>query len=335
MRALAFATTLAFCAVTLGSHGAAWAEEVEPQVRLPLTIEKIRYRASGKVRHGDLTVTEEGLEFTARKKSFFIPMERIWVLSFGKMKYDVETNWIVMSVGVSRPRDSVGIRDGDKWGIGGRTGEIFDQLRRLFRQLSAAQYRVAPGFRIYEDPNADCSLAIPESWNVFIESLVLAGSHSPSGTTILSRDRIRQSAGSLGGRADDLEKLDAVLDGESPGIFLERSRAGRGMGCRRFSKAAVKELVSRAHEDRLFGEGYQMVQAPAASPFVVDGCEALRIRGRSRRVDGIEVQLDMVAAASNETLYVFGMRALGDRYESDLVVFETAMSTVKFGVALE
>ena len=47
------------------------------------------------------------------------------------------------------------------------------------------------------------------------------------------------------------------------------------------------------------------------------------------------MQLDLAAAASNETLYVFGMRALVDRYESDLETFETAMSTVKFGVAME
>ena len=43
----------------------------------------------------------------------------------------------------------------------------------------------------------------------------------------------------------------------------------------------------------------------------------------------------MVAVAPGETLYVFGLRTLDQRYASDLETFDTALSTVKFSVASE
>ncbi len=336
----AFAIVATLClggAAPIAFDGAPATEGQAPRVSLPLTIEKIWYRSSGKRRHADLTITEDGFEFTARKKVFSFPMDRIRVISFGKMKNDVDTDWIVMSVGVTRPYDIVGFRDGKKWGYGGRTREIFYDLRRVLKSLSVAQYRISPGYQSYEDPNSGCTLAVPESWSSYVESLVLIGSHSPSGTTILSAEPIRHIETTASGKTksvDDLEMLDAILAGMTPGIFIERSRAGQGMGCRGFSKSARQRLLTRASEDRLFGEGHEVVEAVTASPGVVDGCEALRIRGRSRRDDGTEVVLDLMAAAPGETLYVFGLRASGERYASDLETFETALSTVKFSVAL-
>ncbi len=336
----AIAATLCLCgAAPIASDAAPAAEGEVPRVSLPLTIERVWYRSSGRRRQADLTVTEDAFEFTARKKVFSIPLDRIRVISYGKMKiWDVDTNWIVMSVGVTRPYDIVGFRDGQKWGYGGRTREIFDDLRRLLKQLSVAQYRISPGYQSYEDPDSGCTLAIPESWSSYVESLVLVGSHSPSGTTILSAEPIRYIETTASGETesvDNLETLDAILAGQTPGISIERSRAGRGMSCRGFTAAARERLLARAREDRLFGEGHEVVEAVAASSDVVDGCEAVRIRGRSRRVDGTEVVLDLMAAAPGETLYVFGLRTLDERYASDLETFETALSTVKFRVAVD
>ncbi len=337
--AFAIAATLCLCgAALIASDTAPAAEGQAPRVSLPLTIEKVWYRSSGRRRQADLTVTEDAFEFTARKKVFSFPLGRIRVISFGKMKNDVDTDWIVLSVGVTRPYDIVGYRDGQKWGYGGRTREIFEDLRRLLKELSAAQYRISPGYQSYEDPNSGCTLAIPESWSSYVESLVLVGSHSPSGTTILSAEPIRHIETNASGHTrsvDDLEILDAILAGQTPGISIERSRAGRGMGCRGFSAAARERLLARAREDRIFGEGHEVVEAVAVSSGVVDGCEAVRIRGRSRRNDGTEVVLDLMAAAPGQTLYVFGLRTLDERYASDLETFETALSTVKFSVALD
>jgi len=337
--AFAIAATLCFGgAASIASDIAPAVEGQAPRVSLPLTIEKVWYRSSGKRRQADLTVTEDAFEFTARKKVFSFPLDRIRVISFGKMKNDVDTDWIVMSVGVTRPYDIVGFRDGQKWGYGGRTRELFHDLRRVLKELSAAQYRTSPGYQSYEDLNSGCTLAIPESWNSYVESLVLVGSHSPSGTTILSAEPIRRVEIGASGETrpvDDLETLDAILAGQTPGIFIERSRAGRGMSCRGFSAAARERLLVQAREDPLFGEGHEVVEDVAASSGVVDGCEAVRIRGRSRRHDGAEVVLDLMAVAPGQTLYVFGLRTPGERYANDLKTFETALSTVKFSVALD
>ena len=335
--AFVIAATLCLCGASpIAFDGAPSAEDEAPRVSLPLTIERIWFRSSGKRRHADLTITEDGFEFTAKKKVFSFPLDRIQVISFGKMKNDVDTDWIVMSVGVTRPYHVVGFRDGKKWGYGGRTREMFYDLRRVLKKLSAAQYRVSPGYQSYEDPNSGCALAVPGSWSSYVESLVLMGSHSPSGTTILSAEPIRKVETTPSGETksvDDLEILDAILAGMTPGIFIERSRAGHGMGCRGFSAGARERLLARAREDRLFGEGYEVVEAVAASSGVVDGCEGVRIRGRSRRDDGTEVVLELMAAAPGKTLYVFGLRASSERYASDLETFETALETVKFSVA--
>jgi len=322
---------------TLGLCGAMSIASDTAGVSLPLTVEKVWYRSSGKQRHVYLTVTEDTIEFTARKKVFSFPLDRIQVISFGKMRHDVDTDWIVMSVGVTRPYDVVGFRDGQNWGYGLRTREIFDDLRNVLRNLSAAQYRVSPGYQIYEDPGGG-TLAFPESWSAYVESLVWTGSRSTSGTTILSAEPIRHIETAANGETksvDDLQALDAVLAGQTPGIFIERSPAGRGMGCRKISAAARERLLARAREDRLFGEGHEVVEAVSASSGVVDGCEAVRIRGRSRRDDGTEMVLELMAAVADRTLYVFGLRTLAERYESDLETFDTALSTVKFRVGLE
>ena len=324
------------CVATVAAESSAAADE-KPQVSVPVTIEKIWYRSGGKKRLGDLTITADELEVQAKKKSFVIPLDRIQVISYGKMKKNVETDWIVMSVGVSQPFDIVGIRDGSKWGFGSRTREVYFQLRSLLRRLGAAQYRVEQGYQVYEDPDASCALAIPDNWSTYLDSVVLVGSRSPSGTTIFSEEPIRSTETTPEGvtrPVDDLETLDALLAGEISGFFVERLNARSGMSCEGFSRGARERMLDRVREDPLFGESCRMQGVPETAEHTVGECEALRVIGRCARDDGKPVLLDLVATASGETLYVFGLRALEERYEKDLEVFERALSTVKFSVAV-
>ena len=99
-------------------------------------------------------------------------MERIHFISFGKLKGDVDTDWVVFSVGVAPPYGIVGVKDGRKLGFGTRTRELFENLRDVARELSAAQFRVPAGYRAYEDPAGECSLAIPEEWSEYLRSMV-------------------------------------------------------------------------------------------------------------------------------------------------------------------
>jgi len=308
-----------------------------PRIDLPLTIEKVWFRSGGKRREGDLTVTRDGLEFTARKKAFSIPLDRVHVISFGKMRGDVDTDWVVLAVGVTPPHDLVGFRDGKKWGYGGRTSEIFNQLRRVFEQLSAAQYRVPPGRKPYEDPDRTCAIAIPENWSSYLESLVLIGGRAARGTTIVSAEPIRSVETSEDGvrkAVDDLELLDAILAGESPGFFIERRDLNRGMSCDGFSRNARERVLERAQSDIVFGAEYEVLEPLTLSERAVGGCAGVHVLGRTRRPDGVEVVLELYAVAQGETFYVFGLRALADRFDEFREPLASSVATVKFGVAL-
>jgi len=306
------------------------------RIALPLAFDRVWFRSGGKKREGDLIVTEQALELTARKKAFSIPLDRIHAISLGTMSGDVDTEWIVMAVGVRPPYDLVGIRDGAKWGYGARTQEFYTKLRRVFEQLAVAQYDVPAGHKPYEDPDRSCTIAIPEDWNSYLESLVLVGGRAARGTTMLTEARIRRIERSADGQAravDDLELLDAILAGESPGFFIERADAERGMNCDRLSGGARERLLERARGDLVFGEGFDVLEAPRASDSRVGGCAALQVVGRSRRPDGAEVVLELFAAAKHGTLYLFGVRALADRYERFREPFVVAVESATFAVA--
>jgi hypothetical protein len=332
-RALAIFTAAWLCGVAPPVQPAGGTATDPQTIDLPLTIEKLWYRTAGKRRQGFLTISQDGLEFTARKRAFLIPLDRIQFISYGPMKGDVDTAWVLLTVGVTPPYDLVGFRDGKKWGYGGRTDEIHARVRGALRQLGAAQYRVPPGLQVYEDPDQGCALTFDDDWNVYLESLVVLSSRSPWGTTILSEQPIRRVEKTAGGEVknvDDLELLDNILAGESPAFFIERGRVGRGMRCEGFTKNGREQVLSKAREDIVFGEHYEVLEPPSASAQVVGGCDALRVVGRSRRADGEEVVLELYAAAHGDTLFVFGLRALADRYQDYREPFADAVSTVKF-----
>ena len=124
-----------------------------------------------------------------------------------------------------------------------------------------------------------------------------------------------------------------LIAGESPGFFVERGRASRGMSCTGFSESARERVLRRARQDIVFGEDFEVLTAPAATVDTGGECVALHIVGRSRRPDGAELVLELYAAARGETLYVFGLRALADRYEDHRKAFAVSIATVKFAGA--
>ena len=336
-RTAAWVVAAALAGAAPGPPAAEPPQSGRPQVALPLAIDRLWLRAGGERREGDLIVSASGLEFTARKRVFSYPLDRVRVLSLGKMAGDVDTEWVVLAVGVSRPYDLIGLRDGSKWGYGGRTQEIYHQLRSVMKQLGAAQFRVPPGHVVHEDPEHTCTFAIPDGWSSYLDSLVVLGGRAALGTTILSRDRVRyvEREGSADARVvDDLELLDRILAGESPGFFVERTEAGRGMRCEGFSAAGKERVLQRARDDLVFAEGWEVVQAPAVTAAEIGGCQGLHVVGRSRRPDGAEVVLELYAAAPGDRLHLFGLRALAARLDEHREPFATAVATVTFGVAL-
>jgi hypothetical protein len=305
------------------------------EVSLPLTIERVWFKASKKLvsSGGDLTISQEGLELVTQKKTLLIPLEDLYVLSWGRFKSDVDTDWAVLGIGASGPADLLAIRDGKKLGYGQRTRQIYESLQSALKQLGAAQYDVPPGFEAYDVFSQQFSMAVPQGWDQHVESLVVQGDGHSWGTTIFSSEEIEHpKPDSTGIRLQDDPNLQRVLSGEVPAFFVGRSTAESGMSCTGFTDKAKRKLLEREENRAADLLGYPMVEPFTLTPATAGLCSGLRARGVSLRPDGDRVRIDIYLVANEETLYVAGVRLLDKHYEATRELFETAVSTIRFSV---
>ncbi len=309
-----------------------------PELVLPVTVDEVWYRnyqkrGIGKPYSisGNLTVSADAIEIVNRKKKVTIKMDDVRIVSFGKMKGDVDTDWVVLGLGGSGSDRIVGIRDGKRMGYGGRTRAMYETILGGARQAAAGQFRVPEGFRLYEELMDFCTLAVPESWTSYLESLVFVGDGVPWGRIVFSAESIRRVERKEDGSAlviEDREVLSRVIEGEVPAFYIERRPSGRGMSCNGFSAKAQQRLIADLGRD----PGGPEADGLTVRPLTIDGCSGLGIRGRSG--DGeAAAEIEIRAVAHRDTLYLFGMRASADQFDSRLPPFDTAISSVKFSAA--
>lgn len=328
------AATLAAMALSLGLA-------VADSAALPLTIEHVWFHVPrGQVLFnivntaGDLTITEHGISFSTRQKTEEIPLERIQLISYGKIKGNVDTDWALLGIGDERVDSIVGIRDGRKFGYGQKSWEIYEQIKSALAGLGAAQYRVPQGLRIFDDFDLQFTLAIPEAWQAYLESLVIVGERAPWGTIVFSSAPIRLPGAAGDGKpAIDRSLLAEVLAGSVPAFFVERRQVEKGMRCDGFTEKGLERLLQLAAEGRLFLGGGRLAESPAVTPELIDRCKGLRLRARSVSTAGVETALDLHTAADRDTLFVFGVRASPETYEESRKALEAALSTLKFSIA--
>ena len=327
----------ALSATAAGPPPAESAATPPTESRLPLTISNLWYRAEGKRREGHLTVDREGLEFVAKKQAFSIPLDTIQFISYGTTARDVDTDWVMLSLGEKPPYEVVGFRDGAKLGFGGRTQQIYDTLRRAMKELKAAQYRAPAGQRVHEDPEHRAAFLVPEGWHTYVDSFVQQSGTSRTATAVLSEAEIRRMEKQAEGpprAVDDLAQLDAVLAGERAGFTFEQREAGRGATCASLTDGARRAALELALADPIHSQPFTPAGEPQATDVELGGCLALRIVGKSRRADGTEVVLELHIVARDQTLYAFRLHALADRYERFREPYAAALASLKFGAAL-
>jgi hypothetical protein len=309
----------------------------ERQVQLPLTIERVWFKPSKKLisSGGDLTISEEGLELVTKKKTVLIALDDLYVLSYGRFKSDVDTEWSVLGIGQRGPAELLAIRDGKKLGYGQRTQRIYDKLKAALQQLAAAQYDVPPGYVTYEAFAKQFTLAIPANWDTHSESLVVEGDGRAWGTAIFSAEEIEYAHRPMGQivHIEDDPVLRRVFAGEVPAFFVARRQAESGMDCTGFSEKARRRLVEREQQRTVDVLGYALEAPFSLSPATVGLCSGLRAQGRSRRPDGQAILIDLYLVAHERTEYVFGIRALEETYAAARQPFDTALATLKFSVA--
>jgi len=338
MLALAAASWLFQPAVADGATR--FAEPIET-LNLPLTIERVWYRKgtsygfSGGRKSGDLTIDETALTLTTRKGALTIPIETLHTISHGKMRGDVNTDWIVIALNEEQGRRLIGLRDGRKFGYGQRTAEIYETLLAAARQLGVAQYRVPEGFETYDRMAGQYLLALPKGWSIHPRELTEIGDQAIWGALVFSpRPLAPDPALPPKQREAALRAAMELVDsGRSGAIFMQRHKAQGGMRCKGFTDKAVEELLHWAGQDRVFAGSRGVEESTRTEEAMVDGCAGLRIVKRMRRQDGTELVLDLRAVSDDDTVFLLGLRSRADRYESDLATFDAVMGTVRFSVA--
>lgn len=345
-RVFGAACALALVAIAVGPAGGRGNEPPPPAgrseaVRLPVTFDKVWFR-TGKKRGwggagltGALTISETELHLSSHKRDVSVPLDSILRVSYGKMRGDVDTDWIVMSVLEEGERRLIGFRDGRKFGYGQQTDEIRETIMAVIRQAGAAQYGVPEGFRAYDELDEQFTMAIPLGWSVYHRTLIATGQHGFRGEAIFSREPVVSETERDPERREELRRqaLRAIDDGEAGAFFVDRREAPRGMRCEGFTEKGMARLQQWVAEDPLFDEGRGVDESVRTEPVVIDGCSGLRIVRHSRRPEGVERVLDLRVVSDDEIVFLIGLRSRAGRYEEDLEPFETAVRSVRLSVA--
>jgi hypothetical protein len=307
------------------------------EIRLPLTIAKVWFRGEsekkpGKLkknkRSGDLTLTEAGFEFISKKDSFFLPVDRLSMISYGTLGQGVDTEWIVVGLREGETTHVVAFRDGRKLGYGQQTDEIHRKIRGAAELLGAAQFSAPEGFESYTAFDDQLTVVIRDSWNAYVLTSVFVGGSAPWGRTVFSPE----SVDDLKDDVDD-PHLRRMYDGDLPAILVERSEADAGMTCAGLSRKAVGRLLDQADEGPIFAAGAAVVEEPTATPVVIAGCRGVRIEARTKDADGVERVLDQRFFANEGTLFRFAIRSRVENLDEYRGYLDEMLETLRLPLA--
>ena len=309
-------------ALLLGSPvGSLAADDVAadaPSIGLPHTITRVWSRTAKKTKGlpggrnmGDLTLTDEALEFVgnSEKSSFGVPMTDIRVVSYGKMKGDVDTDWAILEVQREGGPTLIGLRDGRRMGYGERTQEIFEAIRDATRQVGAAQYDAPQGFATYDGLDPYFTMVYP------------AGRSTVHRSVIQTPDQV------LG----VLEFVSA--EDEASVIRLERSDVRPGMSPRGFSEKARARLLESTLKSPMLDEGYELLEPPRVEPASIDQRQGLRVLVRTRDAEGRGTLLDQRFFVDARTLYTLALRCPLTRQDAELRTLEAMAGSFRFSLA--
>ncbi len=311
-------------AMVLGSGAAAsdaQTSETESSIDLPVSFDKIWFRPGpdsglgGGKQSGLLTISEDGLEFLAKKQSHLLPWSRVEMISYGRMSGDTDTKWVVLSLNpVAGQWSFIGYRDGRKFGYGGDTTRVFDAIVEGLRMSGSGPFAVPQGHSAYVTPFLQFSVALPEGWQHYSVSQTYLDGLPTSGRTIFSPLDLEQDHA-------------AIHSGSEPAVFLDRFEAGESFSCRRLGKAGRRKLnegINAAFRPM------QLVSELVWTAHPHRYCTAWMSTGRAKRGD-TEIDVTFYAASDDLTAYVFTIRSpigteIDERFESISRSLKTAVA---------
>ena len=326
-------------ALVAGVTGPGWGAQessgegaAEESLRLPYTVQRIWFRTEKKKMAGDLTITADALEFTGRKRSLTVPMESIRIVSFGNMRGDVDTDWVVLSVVQGGVAETYGVRDGRKFGFGARTREIYDAVKLAVRTLSAAQYRASRGFKPYVEMDHQFTMAIPQDWStshlllIDVEGLPVRGASIFSAIPI-----VRETEEPEVRRA----QLAAVANGTAAAVVLERKTLVSGMTCSGFSPGGREKVLEWIKQipPVIKRQPWTFDGLPTVTQATIDDCEGLHIVQHGRNHGDDEVTIDVYTVARGRTVFLFVLRSVQEEREPRTRILERLLAAFRFSAA--
>jgi hypothetical protein len=278
--------------------------DVETTIELPVSFDKVWFRPGrdsglGKGKQsGLLTVSESGLEFSAKNQSHVLPWSRIEMISYGRMSGDTDTKWVVLSLNrVAGQWGVIGYRDGQKFGYGGETTRIFDAIAEGLRRAGSGPFAVPEGSSPFVNPFLQFALALPDGWHAFEASQTFLDGRPLWGRTIFSPLDLTRLRGS---EEESRKALAAIRAGSERAIFLDRFES-TGLSCGRLGKAGRRTLREEINAElrpmQLVSE-LDWVEHPHRY------CTAWSANGRARRGD-TEIGISFYAVSDDRTAYVF------------------------------
>jgi len=307
------------------------ADQQPPDGTWPRTVPRVWYRTgtqrgiAGPKLTGDLVITPESLELLASKRDVSIPFDAVRMISLGKMRGDVDTEWVVLSVQRGDERELVGLRDGRKFGYGGRTTEIYEMLHETAQRFSWAQFSAPEGFRPYPELDRVFAVAVPQGWSTYHHDMESVDGLVRWGTVVFTpRPLLEETATGKERR----HALEAIQRGQMTAWVVDRREVEGGMSCEGFHKNALRTLGGWISEDPFFGQPFTVGESPAFEPTRIDGCAGLALALRAEE-DGPDTPvLELRIVAREGTLVLMGLRSTVARLDDDRAQFELGVSTL-------
>ena len=304
----------------------AQSDESENSVELPVSFDKVWFRpGKGGKQSGLLTVSESGLEFSAKKRSHVLPWSRVEMISYGRMSGDTDTKWVVISLNpVAGQWIFTGYRDGHKLGYGRDTTKLFDAIVEGLRRAGAGPFTAPQGHAAHVTPFLQFALALPDGWHPYRVSETYLEGRPTWGRTIYSRLDLSATGGDEAQAKRDLAAIDS---GSERAVYLDRFEAGQGFSCRRLGKAGRHRL--REEIDAGF-RPMQIVSELEWTSHTHRYCTAWTATGRARRGD-TEIDVAFYAVSDDQTAYLFAARSavgagIDERFESISRSLRTAVA---------
>jgi len=274
-----------------------------------------------------MTLTLEAIEYQSgkRKASFYIPLEDVVAISFGKVPGDVNTEWVLLRVREGSATRLMGFRDGRKLGYGTRTRKIFNAMRSVLRQAGAGQYAVPPGYRAFDELDSMFTVAFPQGWSIYHHSAIDVDESLILGEAIFSEEPFptRDAAEPDSARWDEMHERIRVGTIAAFSVLREEPRAGAS--CSGISKKVASTLVEQA-QLQIGGT----TDAPRTDAVLIDECKGLRIRFRAQQSDGGVVVLDRRVVSDQRATYTMTLLATPETIQARTAMFNEALATFRF-----